>query len=242
MLRSKIPKALKTRLHCLSLILNFTVYTQCENCYNRHFEFGTPEILRDYGFVEQYPQRWIFHKREVGFDIVEDTPGSGKLELIWLDGRVNEEFDYLFEVTDEGIAFLRSHLGRLKSLNETVLQPLFFGSPVSEVIPRNELKTLVEYYEALTTAIEMAVEASKDYNYKNPVNFDDDNDDDDEGEIHDDPDDDDDDENEAVQKTEDFDHDDDDDDDDEWGDNEDCPGGMFVKGRCVTDIGKWEEL
>ena len=51
----------------------------CEDCENREETYGTPETLRDYGFVEQYPQRWIletvrhFHDAlTLSYDIVEE--------------------------------------------------------------------------------------------------------------------------------------------------------------------------
>jgi len=215
-------------------------YNQCANCFNRHYNFGTPEILRDYGFVEPYPQRWVFHSQEIAFDIVEKK--SGDLELYWLDGRLDPHFDEWFEVTEAGINFLKSQLRRLKTLNETVMQPVL-EEMVSgeELVPRSEMDTIMNYYNALTTAIEMAVESSKTYEYESPEHFH-------QGHYED----------EAVappketeeseyrwEENDDLDddeEDDDDDDDADWESDEDCPGGMFVKGKCVTKIKKWEEL
>jgi len=41
--------------------------------YHDYGQIGTPELLRDYGFVETYPQRWIFHHQHVAFDVVEQS-------------------------------------------------------------------------------------------------------------------------------------------------------------------------
>ena len=46
--------------------------------YHDYGQIGTPELLRDYGFVETYPQRWIFHHQHVAFDIVERTQSQHK--------------------------------------------------------------------------------------------------------------------------------------------------------------------
>ena len=79
-------------------------YNQCLDCYNRHYDYGTPEIFRDYGFVEQYPQRWIFPREEIAFDI--DEHENGKLEIVWLDQSVHEKFGKLYRsyrLGNEGI-------------------------------------------------------------------------------------------------------------------------------------------
>jgi hypothetical protein len=136
-------------------------YNQCIDCFNRHFNFGTPELFRDYGFVEQYPQRWIFHRQEIAFDVDETEPGSGELEVTWLDASVHKKFGKLYEVTDWSIGVLRSHLRRLKKLNETDIQPII----ESKKLPQKEEDSLMSYYNALTSALELAVNASRSYLY-----------------------------------------------------------------------------
>lgn len=247
-------------------------YNQCGNCYNRHFTFGTPEMLRDYGefvavralvtysvvaslitvfvcvgFIESYPQRWVFHRQEIAFDIV-DPDDSGNLRVAWLDGRIDPEFDEYFEVTDAGVTFLKAQLRRLKKFNETVLQPLLDEPSSDKMVPKNERDGILQYYEAITTALELAVKASDTYDYEYPAQPPD---------VDDDYDDDEDDEDMVAPKdpppkkdpayeykwadNDDLDDDEEDDDDDNDEDL-DCPAGMVVKGKCVTNIKKWEEL
>jgi hypothetical protein len=149
-------------------------YNQCIDCYKRHYTFGTPEMFRDYGFVEQYPQRWIFHKQDVAFDIDEVKDRNGKLEVIWLDESVHKEFGNLYEATNWGMRVLKSHLQRLKTLFETDLKPIAEGTSDIEV-PEHELEPLMTYYHALTTALQVATD---DY-----FEFEDDNDDDDDEDV-----------------------------------------------------------
>eukprot|EP00978_Attheya_sp_CCMP212_P048228 scaffold489782_cov110-Attheya_sp.AAC.1 len=43
----------------------FMSYDFCTDCPGTENKWGTPEILRDFGFVEPYPQRWTFHEPEI---------------------------------------------------------------------------------------------------------------------------------------------------------------------------------
>ena len=141
----------------------------------RHFDYGTPEMYREYGFVEQYPQRWIFHDQEIAFDVDETRPGSGELKVTWLDASIHKKFGKLYEVTDWSVNVLQTHLRRLKKLNETDIQPLI----ASKELPQQELDSLLSYYNALTMALELGVNASKSYLFQDDDNNDDDDDDDD---------------------------------------------------------------
>lgn len=38
----------------------YTSYNMCRDCGGRTQHYGTPDMFRDYGFVETFPQRWIF--------------------------------------------------------------------------------------------------------------------------------------------------------------------------------------
>merc|ERR1712238_35876 len=45
----------------------YNSYNMCVNCGKREEGgYGTQEIFRDYGFIEQYPQRWKFTQKEKG--------------------------------------------------------------------------------------------------------------------------------------------------------------------------------
>eukprot|EP00978_Attheya_sp_CCMP212_P038671 scaffold193915_cov36-Attheya_sp.AAC.1 len=107
----------------------------CLDC--AHWEqngYGTPELLRDHGFVEDLPQRWNFKlagKRRV-FDLLE-TP-SGELEIEWVrsvppkkgtENQVSETLQYLDE-------FAQKH------------------SQNTGDVPENEWNIIMKYHNALT--------------------------------------------------------------------------------------------
>lgn len=106
-------------------------YSHCTNCFNRFYNYGTPEIFRDYAFVENYPQRWIFHEKAFGFDVDEDD--NGKLQVTWLDGKLHPEFEKRYKVTKESVEYLVSEISRINQLSKMELQPLLQSD--SNVVP-----------------------------------------------------------------------------------------------------------
>ena len=76
----------------------FVSFNMCEDCSGRARTYGTFEILRDYGFVEQYPQRCTFPET-VGFEVYETIDGSGELSLVWIISKPDEnDIEFLEEV------------------------------------------------------------------------------------------------------------------------------------------------
>jgi hypothetical protein len=47
-------------------------------------------IFRDYGFVEGFPQKWIFREQEFAFTL--DQNDDGVLELEWISDETDSEF------------------------------------------------------------------------------------------------------------------------------------------------------
>jgi len=45
----------------------YVSYNMCEDCTSRERTYRTPQIFRDYGFVEDFPQQWIVDDISVGF-------------------------------------------------------------------------------------------------------------------------------------------------------------------------------
>jgi spermidine synthase len=126
----------------------YTSYNFCLDCKERTQKFGTPEILRDYGFIEEYPQSWIFHDLKMGFVIdYKDTPDSStenqELEVKhgWIERP--EDINILKEMKDD-----------LLELKETVLKPL---DPTSTDIPDIELETINEYVDQMEQAMTVAI-------------------------------------------------------------------------------------
>jgi len=61
----------------------YNSYNMCENCGGRKDGYGTPEIFRDYGFVEEFPQRFNFEGHEIMFDLNESE--DGEIVVKWTD-------------------------------------------------------------------------------------------------------------------------------------------------------------
>jgi len=123
----------------------YSSYNMCEDCTNRYLTYGTPEILRDYGFVEQYPQRWIFPDA-IGFEIDEKDAGSGNLSLSW----ITEEPD------DDDIDLLEDIQEAMAEVAKTKL-----ATP-DTAIPSNEIATIRQFHQDLTKATNFALETISD--------------------------------------------------------------------------------
>jgi len=135
----------------------FTTYNFCEDCGNRKLWYGTPELLRDYGFVERYPQRWVFPNQDTIFDLdlerndkgvpikTEQHP-AGKVSLKWERG---------YKLTPENAVFFVDQLERLGRLGETV-----FKTNVDNEVPEHEWEFLLQFRSSMEAAMQMALENS----------------------------------------------------------------------------------
>ena len=131
----------------------------------------TPQIFHDYGFVEQYPQRWSFEipdepfvdeRPQVVFELdqINDNPNS--LKLSWLRGTTR------IPTGPRQRNVLFSHWQRLEQLypivkdrTEEMLAMLPSSASTSQhAQTQHEVKTIWEYYRALTTAFRYAVLAA----------------------------------------------------------------------------------
>lgn len=122
-----------------------------------HEWYGTPEILRDFGFVEQYPQRWIFQDEfnsqfggQIGlsFDIdqvSDDSTDGFHYEVTWIREKPSKA----------DLMFARTALKELKEFGERRLQPKHRQETSS--IPDYEWNMIVEYHSSYLTALEQAI-------------------------------------------------------------------------------------
>jgi len=128
----------------------YASYNFCADCENlKPGLYGTPEILRDHGVIEDYPQRWYFPEQAIAFDL-DYVPGSTRgeasaaLQVHWIESHSHSA---------EGYKFLQEQLQRLEDLAETEL-----ASP-DPTIPKHELETIVRYRHALMVALTHAIKA-----------------------------------------------------------------------------------
>mmetsp|Transcript_13336 Transcript_13336/g.36781 ORF Transcript_13336/g.36781 Transcript_13336/m.36781 type:complete len:394 (-) Transcript_13336:413-1594(-) len=140
-------------------------YNECNDhtCYGIAHTYVTPDIFKDYGFIEQYRalQRWRFYTTLIGtkealeesilFDIqsrsstsVPKEPTLDDLELKWLSDKP----------TADQVMWLKMQIGRLKGMQEYV------EYTAGRLEQQFEADAALRYYEALLTALEMALKWS----------------------------------------------------------------------------------
>ena len=101
----------------------------CPTCGTSLEYWGTPEMIRDFGFVEPYPQRFYYDDMGPVYLKIDETP----------DG---------FAISNEGgewpeIEWIESEILRLEHLYEQDIHPL------RNVLPLHELETIVNYHASL---------------------------------------------------------------------------------------------
>eukprot|EP00978_Attheya_sp_CCMP212_P029150 scaffold102721_cov62-Attheya_sp.AAC.1 len=112
----------------------------CDDCTERKDNgYGTPEILRDYGFVEDLPQRWSFifgeHWKEI--HLKEKQDGSGGITVSWGLGKNPPRSD-VNDLVDNV-----NHLNNFENAHQR---------NTASNIPEYEWNTIWEYHDALKTA------------------------------------------------------------------------------------------
>jgi len=121
-----------------------TSYNHCTDCGNRvETAYGTPELLRDFGFVENYPQRWNLGKN-IKFDLdFDDSNNDGQLQVTWLHNKKRP--------SNKSIYWIKLQLERLQYFqiddddDETTAE--------AYLIPKYELSTIRRYRDAVVTAL-----------------------------------------------------------------------------------------
>lgn len=156
----------------------FLSFDRCLDCGEDPEFLGTPEIFRDLGFLEHYPQR--FHFGGMGItplisvdiemlhdDDVENEENGSYLSATWIFDQVP-----LFGSYYGGTRFMKEHLERLKIYKADVLLP------AQGTLPDSELYAILNYQQALINALTLTVylaeqeywEPEIDYSEYTPTN------------------------------------------------------------------------
>ena len=121
----------------------YNSYNQCNVCQDYQDWFTTPYLFKSYGFVEQYPQRWLFDLCRIKFDLdIDDESGV-------------ETVNFLVAPSKGGMGAMKKELGRLDTFSEQ------YRSKNDVGMPDHEWKSLWEYYDALHNAISRALESDE---------------------------------------------------------------------------------
>lgn len=126
----------------------YTSYNMCEDCDLRIDTYGTPDILRDYGFVENMPQTWIFDDLNLGFriDEVEDEGDENSQYVLyeWINDN---------EPTEQDIKNLEAKLEYVKNRVQLIEERSSWLD-----VPENEWNTVLQYMQAMKLAIDIALD------------------------------------------------------------------------------------
>ncbi|KAL7519156.1 hypothetical protein ACHAWX_003951 [Stephanocyclus meneghinianus] len=114
----------------------YNSYNRCGSCDAWYDWFGTPEVFLNFGFVESYPQRWLFDLARVKFDLIEAD-----------DGQISVKF--LVPPSKRGVEMLHHQLVRLNGFSVK-----YQNKSAIEVGVRSiEWDSLWQYYDALHAAL-----------------------------------------------------------------------------------------
>jgi spermidine synthase len=135
-------------------------YNECDDldCEGIFYTYGTTEILTDYGFVEQFPQRWIW----------DDMAGLGEEEdpLMYEIDQVEKPDPYDPSVTTkqykvswhtdvrpnlDTLNFMTSQVNRLDKLADKIFEA------TEALDSRHERYTIRDYYRSLKLALKLAM-------------------------------------------------------------------------------------
>ena len=155
-------------------------YTRCNRCwFDESYKdcatwshYGTSDVFDVFGFVEDFPQTWLFPMRSKMNDEDEDDSEddddddddvlfclehdeeSGTLLVTFGDNYSEEEEDFV--PTNQGLEFLERQLLRLKQV-ESVMKE---DKGLMETMPHYEWEMSWRYHGALMTAISAAILAA----------------------------------------------------------------------------------
>lgn len=130
----------------------YATYDECVDCGETKEYWGTPEILRDFGFVEGTARRWVFADQEIWFEIQHSE--DGKLEVNFDDEEDYYDDDYYGIPDKNQIQFLKNELHRLNEVGKIVLGE-------QGEIPDSEWTNIQLLHSAAVTDILAAIEAAQ---------------------------------------------------------------------------------
>lgn len=125
--------------------------------YRDYGPIGTPELIRDYGFVEHYPQRWIFSKQHIAFDI--DYNSDEVLYVKWWRKHQSSSSQQQTCPTSDdeydALIFLQEQWKRLKFEVSPKMEQARINH---DIIPRHEFHTMNQFFHDMMTAIKLALD------------------------------------------------------------------------------------
>jgi hypothetical protein len=129
----------------------YVTYDECIGCPHNEFHFDTLQILRNFGFVERYPQRWVFPDLDIWFEIDEQTIiDNGQKQQLQADFG---DPPHIWKPNKASIQFLEDHLKNLESLNRLMIVPK------PDQIPQHEWDVIQQFHHASVAAFSTVLDA-----------------------------------------------------------------------------------
>ena len=135
----------------------YASYDKCVECMGIEDLFGTPEILKDYGFVENYPHRYVDDDEDIWFEI---HSGADGLFVVGHERDGEDEYPHITNITETGLEFLEDELLRVQNAGERLLNHQ--GN-----IPDHEWNTIYQFFMAFTTDFRLVIAEVKEVLYGN---------------------------------------------------------------------------
>ena len=140
----------------------YNSYNMCDNCGGRRDGYGTPEVFRDYGFIEEFPQRWNFEDLDFMFDLHELD--DGQIELTWDPEDVPESENDKKETKRVILRELKRLIKKKKEVWKTDFKD------GKSTIKESEWNSIWEYEQAVVNALSYAFNAiTEDPSEKLPI-------------------------------------------------------------------------
>jgi len=127
----------------------FYSYYYCHDC--GQFNGGTAEMLRDFGFVEDYPHR--FHITDDLTLVIEKDPETEfDAYFVTYDEESKSEDEFTGDIPPHVLEAMESELKRLEKITRKDV------TLAAGLVPDHEHRTINAYYQALTKALGLIIE------------------------------------------------------------------------------------
>jgi hypothetical protein len=120
----------------------YASYDKCLDCQGVEEYWGTPEILKDFGFVENHPHRWVFTDYGIWIEVYPDY----EFDVYFAGGSDHESVP-----TEQQLEFMKQELTRLGKVGETFLKD-------QESVSEREWNTVLAFHEAAVIDLHVVVD------------------------------------------------------------------------------------
>ena len=139
----------------------YTSYDACRDCFGRAWEYGTPEIMRDYGFAEMMPQKWHFrlppHGELVSFTLDHQYMKDDEDDENIIGIPIPQAYELTWGERPDDI-LLEYVQAKLDGLDEFQAQ---YDTP-PDGVPQVEWQLIQDYHQAITTALRVLSKTVKE--------------------------------------------------------------------------------